>query len=178
MKKFIVLLSLMLAGILSACNTPNNNSTTIDSSSLFGVWENTAIQLPEEPKLEFPYDPTGGKIPGVEMRMYRCFSADKKMLQAFRVTGILEYNRLYQIKMEKVKNVTYSVSGNNITVIVDTDEGKVSQTGTLQISGNAAVLTMPVPNKGTMTIWMKKVSSPTEADIINAPLMNLEDLTS
>jgi len=48
----------------------------------------------------------------------------------------------------------------------------------LQITGDTAVLTTSIPGEGTTTIWMKKVSNPTEADIINAPLKNLEDLQS
>lgn len=174
MKKIAVLLLLVLVGcVLTACNTPNN-SKTIEPSSLLGVWENTAIQMSGKEKQKMPLKLTDS----VEVRMYRCFSADHTMPQAFRITGIPQYNRLYQTQLKSLRNGTYSVSGNAITLTFDTDEGKISQTGTLQITGDTAVLTMPTPNMGTTTIWMKKVSSPTEADIINAPLMDLENLLS
>jgi|GEM_PF-6786539 lipoprotein len=172
MKKIAVLL-LLVAGMLTACNT-SNNSKTIEPSSLLGVWENTAIKLPNGQKQEMPLKLTDS----VEVRMYRCFCADHTMPQAFRITGIPQHNKLYQTQLKNLSNATYSISGNAITITFDTNGGKISQTGTLQITGDTAVLITSTPNVGTTTIWMKKVSSPTEADIINAPLMDLENLLS
>ena len=171
MKKIAVLL--LMVGVLTACNTPND-SKTIELSSLLGVWENTAIQMSGKEKHEMPLSLTAG----VELRMYRCFSADHTMPQAFRITGIPQHDKLYQTQLKDFGNATYSISGNAITLTFDSNKGKISQTGTLQITGDTAVLTMPIPGEGTTIIWMKKVSSPTEADIINAPLKNLEDLLS
>ena len=173
MKKIAVLLLMVVVGVLTACNTPND-SKTIELSSLLGVWENTAIQQPNRPKQEMPLK----LADSVEVRMYRCFCADHTMPQALRMTGTSKYNKLYRTQLKDFGNATYSISGNAITLTFDSNKGKISQTGTLQITGDTAVLTMPIPGEGTTIIWMKKVSSPTEANIINAPLKNLEDLLS
>ena len=178
MKKIAVLLLLALAGILTACNTPNSDNT-IDPSSLLGVWENTAVQTSDGTETEMHFDPTRGKTPGAEMRVYRCFSADCKMYQACRIAGIPEYERLYQLQSLGFRNATYSISGNNaITFTFETDTSKVSETGTIQISGDTAVLRMYFHGVGTATIRMKRVSSPTQEDIVNAPLTTDEDLMS
>ena len=147
----VILIGITLVTVgCGQANKAGDTNNAVVGNGITGVWK-----VSKQGQQEYPQDPSNGKVPGMQIQMYYCFTADGKGIMAVEKKGMPSQNGLFRFK----EQASYKLlEGNKIEMTI----GGQSATSSYTLSGN--VLTMT-----EMQLVATKVSSPTEAQIKAAP---------